>query len=217
MLQWYLQISIAVIAAALISFSIAFFLFLLLPIASRFTLMPLQGFIIQLVFIALGSLLTWQKDIRHNKSWYGNHYRDSSYLLVRIDEPLVEKNRSFKAEGSVEAIIEKGKTIPGKGKLLLYFSKDSSQNDLNYGNRILIQKNIERIKNSGNPGAFDYERYAAFRGLFHQVFLKQNEWLVIDRKNINPFRQFIFSAREKVLSVLRKNILIFRVFSWPTN
>jgi len=207
MLQWYFQISITFIAAALIFFCIAFFLFLLLPIALRFTLKPLQGFIIQLLFIGLGMLLTWQKDIRHNKNWYGNHYSDSSYLLVRIDEPLVEKNRSFKAEGYVESIIEKGKTIPGNGKLLLYFSKDSFQNDLHYGDRILIHKNIQRIKNSGNPGAFDYERYAALRGLFHQVFLKQNEWLVIDRKNIDPFRQFIFSAREKVLAVLRNNIL----------
>ncbi|MFZ1372004.1 MAG: hypothetical protein WAR78_16590, partial [Ferruginibacter sp.] len=48
MLQWYFQISITFIASALISFCIAFFLFLLLPIAFRFTLKPLQGFIIQL-------------------------------------------------------------------------------------------------------------------------------------------------------------------------
>jgi competence protein ComEC len=209
MLQWYFQISIAVIVVALISFSIAFLLFLLLPIAIRFKLIPLQGFIIQLVFIALGSLLTWQKDIRHDDNWYGNYYKDSSYLVVRIDEPLVEKNKSLKADGYVEEIIEKGKVIPCKGKLLLYFSKDSIKNDLNYGDRIVINKKLQSIKNSGNPGAFNYERYAAFQGIFHNVYLKNKDWTVVNQKGAfakNNFKQFIFSARGYVLDVLRHTI-----------
>ncbi len=214
MLQWYFQIPVAVIVAALVSFSIAFLLFLLLPIALRFKLKPLQGFIIQLVFIGLGSLLTWQKDIRHNNNWYGNYYRDGNYLVVRIDEPLVEKNKSFKADGYVESIIENGKTIPCKGKLLLYFSKDSTETNpiaigLNYGDRIIIHKNLQRIKNSGNPGAFNYERYAAFQGIFHNVFLKDKDWAIITNKESfakNDFKQFIFSAREYVLDVLRNTI-----------
>ena len=209
MLQWYFQIPVAVIVAALVSFSIAFLLFLLLPIALRFKLKPLQGFIIQLVFIALGAWLTWQKDIRHNNNWYGNYYRDGNYLVVRIDEPLIEKNKSFKADGYVESIIENGKTIPCKGKLLLYFSKDSTETNLNYGDRIIIHKNLQRIKNSGNPGAFNYERYAAFQGIFHNVFLKDKDWAIITDKESfakNNFKQFIFSAREYVLGVLRNTI-----------
>jgi len=205
--QWYFQIPVAVIIAGLVSFNIAFGLFYLLPISLRFKLKPLQGFTIQLVFIALGSLLTWQKDIRHNESWYGNYYNDSSYLIVRIDEPLVEKNKSFKADGYVEAIMHHSKTLPAKGKLLLYFSKDSLLPDLNYGDRIIIRKNIQPIKNSGNPGAFNYERYAAFQGIFHNVFLKDKDWIVgAEPNNKNGFKEFVFSTRAYVLSVLRKTI-----------
>ena len=213
-LQWYFQIPVTVIITALGSFSFAFILFLLLPVAFRFKLQALQGFIIQLVFIALGSLLTWQKDIRHNSNWYGNHYKANCYLVVRIEEPLVEKNKSYKAEGYVETIIENGKAIPCKGKLLLYFYKDSVNTDpiangLNYGDRIIMHKNLQPIKNSGNPGAFNYQRYAAFQDIFHNVFLKQKDWTVFKSTpplSINKFQQFIFSAREYVLSVLRKNI-----------
>ena len=98
-LQWYLQIPLQIILTAFIFFSIAFLLFLLFPIALRFKIQPLQGLIIQLLFIALGAWLTWQKDIRHHNNWYGNYYKDGSYLVVRIDEPLVEKNKSYKADG----------------------------------------------------------------------------------------------------------------------
>ncbi len=209
MLQWYLQIPVTIIVTALISFSIAFFLFLLLPIALKFTLKPLQGSIIQLFFIGLGALLTWQKDIRHNKNWYGNYYRDRSYLLVRIDEPLVEKNKSYKADGYVESIIQNGVTIPCKGKLLLYFSKDSLGPGLKYGDRIIIHKDLQQIKNSGNPGAFNYQRYAAFQAIFHNVFLKGKDWVRIKERNafvVNKFKQFIYSTRQYILDVLRNNI-----------
>lgn len=209
MLQWYFQIPVTVLVISLISFSIAFLLFLLLPLALRFKSKALQGSIIQLLFIGLGALLTWQKDIRHNANWYGNYYRDSSWMVVRIEEPLVEKSRSFKADGYVESIIQNGITIPCTGKLLLYFSKDSIENDLQYGDRIIINKGLQQIKNSGNPGAFNYQRHAAFQGIFHNVFLKDKDWIIVKENGAfagNKFKQFIFSAREYVLGVLRNTI-----------
>jgi len=208
LIQWYFQIPVSVIITALVSFSIAFGLFYMLPIALRFKLKPFQGFIINLIFIALGLLLTWQKDTRHANNWYGKFYSDSSYFLVRIDEPLVEKNKSFKADGYVEAVMQHGKIIPVRGKLLLYFSKDSLKPDLNYGDRIIINKAIQPIKNSGNPGAFNYERYAAFQGIFHNVFLKDKDWTVAAGvSNKNGFKEFVFKTRTYVLSVLRKTIV----------
>ena len=135
-LQWYFQIPVAVFITASISFSIAYLLFLLLPFALRFKFKVLQGFIFQLLFICLGLLLTWQKDIRHKSNWYGNHYQDGAYLVVRIDEPLVEKAKTFKADGYVESVVQNGVSIAAKGKLLLYFSKDNFTEELKYGDRI---------------------------------------------------------------------------------
>ena len=175
LLQWQLQISLQVILVALISFSLALLLFFLLPVSLRFKFQPMQGFIIHLMLVGVGLLITWQKDTRHDKRWYGNQYQNGSLLLVRLDEPLVEKNRSFKAEAIVEAVMRKDDLIPCKGKLLLYFSKDSFEHDLKYGDRLLIRKALQPIRNSGNPGAFNYQRYAAFQQTFHTVFLKEKD------------------------------------------
>ncbi len=205
-LQWYLQIPVQFIATAFISFGIAFLSFLLLPIALRFKIQPLQGLIIQLLFIALGAWLTWQKDVRHSNNWYGNYYKEGSYLVVRIEEPLIEKNKSYKADGYVEALVQDGKAIAAEGKLLLYFSKDSFKTDLAYGDRIIIHKNLQAIKNSGNPGAFNYQRHAAFQGIFHNVFLKGNDWKALHKNSKNRFWQIIFSARKYVLDVLQNSI-----------
>lgn len=207
LLQWYAQFPLTIIVPALICFSTAFLLFLLLPLALRFTLQPVQGFIIQLLFVALGAWLTWQQDVRHQDNWYGNLYKEGSYLVVRINEPLINKNRSYKADGYVETIVQDGKALPAEGKLLLYFAKDSLTPNLQYGDRIMIHELLQRIKNSGNPGAFNYERYAAFQGVFHHVYLKETDWIPVERSSAaSEFKQFIFSARAYILAALQKSV-----------
>ena len=119
---------------------------------------------------------------------------------------LVEKTKSYKADAFVETVITDDTAINCKGKLLIYFSKDTAAQQLHYGDRILINKNLQAIKNSGNPGAFNYQRYAAFQQTFHNVFLKEKDWVLLPAKKINGFKQFIFTARENILANLRKNI-----------
>jgi len=205
-LQWYLQFSLLVIVSALISYSLAYFTFLMLPIALRFKIQALQGIIIQLIITALGAWLTWQQDVEHHKKWYGNYYKEGNYLVVRIDEPPVEKNKSYKADGIVETVVQGGNTIATEGKLLLYFSKDSIGPDLQYGDRIIVHKSLQALKNSGNPGAFNYQRYAAFQGIYHNVFLKDKDWVVLKGSSKNWFKQFVFSARAYILGVLQKTM-----------
>jgi competence protein ComEC len=179
LLQWYLQIPLPIIAMAVIGFGAANLLFYFLPLALRFKLQMPQGILINLLLITFGLLITWQKDVRHKNEWYGNYYKDNNYIIVKIEEPLIEKTKSYKADALVEAVINDDTAISCNGKLLLYFSKDSLVQQLHYGDRILINKNLQAIKNSGNPGAFNYERYAAFQQIFHNVFLKEKDWVLI--------------------------------------
>lgn len=205
-IQWYVQIEVPIILLALASFTIALLLFYLLPLSLRFKIQVLQGLLLNSVLLIFGLLLTWNKDTRHTSDWYGNYYTDSNFIVVRIDEPIIEKTKSYKADGFVEAVINNDSAINCKGKLLLYFAKDAAVSQLHYGDKICINKNLQQIKNSGNPGAFNYQRYAAFQQTFHNVFLKDKDWVLLKDKNVNAFKQFIFTTREKILTTLRKNL-----------
>ncbi len=206
MLQWYLQFSLHFIIIATICFAIAFLLFRLFPFALRFKWTALQGFMLNAMLLSLGSLLTWQKDIRYHQEWYGNYYQDNDYLVVRINEPLTEKAKSFKAEGYIESIIRNDSVIQCEGKLLLYFFKDSIAQQLHYGDKILINKNLQPIKNSGNPAGFDYKRYALFRGITQQVYLKSYEFAVLKERNGKWSDKFLYSIREKIIGILHQYI-----------
>lgn len=206
-LQWYLQFDLYEILFAAICFSIPVFLFRFFPSVLQYNFKGLQGLFINLTLIAFGLFLTYQKDIRHKQNWYGNVYHDSDYLAATINEPLLEKNKTYKAEAVVENTIHNDAVQNTTGKIIIYFQKDSlAPLNLQYGDEILIRKKLQEIKNSGNPGAFNYQRYSAFHQVFNNIYLKNNDWVLLKEKHINAFQQFIFSSRQSILNILQRNM-----------
>ena len=207
LLQWYIRFSLEQILFTGICFATAFFAVQLLPLVLRFKFQVLQGSLINFIMIVLGLMITYQKDIRHNKNWFGNIYKDTAYIIATINEPLIEKNKSYKADAVVSGVVQNQAINNTTGKIIIYFEKDSVYKpSLKYGDKIILNKKLQQIKNTGNPGAFNYQQYSAFHQVFHNVFLKRNDWVLLDEKNTNSFNQFLFTARENVLSILRKNM-----------
>src|SRR5215471_4639062 len=178
-LQWYLQFDPFIIVIVTGTTIVLLVVFIFFPLAKRFSFRWLEGFLIMLLFVVAGACLTYLKDIRHQKDWIGSYYQPGTIMRVTLEEPLVEKNNSYKAIASVNAIQEKNKWIATAGNILIYLQKDSSVQKLHYGSQLLIQKPLQAITNSGNPGAFDYKRYCLFQDITYQVCLKQNEYVVL--------------------------------------
>ena len=151
-------------------------------------------------------MMIWQKDLRNSPDWFGHYYHDKDYITVVINEPLIEKTKSHKAEARVESIHHNRNSIAGKGNLLLYFAKDSFASQLKYGDKILVTKKLQPINNSGNPGAFNYQQFTAFQQIFHTTYLKPGEWVLMKDKKVNKFRQFLYNTRSAILSVIRTNV-----------
>lgn len=205
-LQWKLSLDIDLIAVAAGCFLLAIIFFQFLPLSFKFKAQVLQGALLNLLLLLAGLMLCWQKDIRHRSDWYGNILDENDWLLVRIDEPPVEKPKSLKAETRVEAVFRHYSAIACTGKIMLYFAKDSASSRLQYGDQLLISKKLQPIQNSGNPGAFDYRQYASFQQLYHTVYLTSKDWAPAGINQQAPFRRFIYSARSSLLAILQKHI-----------
>lgn len=190
-----------ILSLALLAFGIFFFI----PLFNRFRFAFVNGLISAVLFFSLGTLLTWHKDIRNDERWLGNFYKEKDLLIATLEEPLVEKTKSFKATATVSYLLRNDTAIPAKGKIILYFKKDTALT-LTYGSQIILKKPLQEIKNSGNPGGFDYKRYSLFQGITHQVYLQPEDFETLNVKNGHWFKKFIYASREKILSILRKNI-----------
>ena len=204
-LQWHIQFRISFWVPLMIVFFLIAIIYSFFPLLRRMQLNILYGIVICVLFVCIGGLLTWRKDIRNDQQWFGLSYNSGDILIVALDEQPVEKTKSFKANAVVTDIIRNNSKISVNGKIIIYFQKDSSF-QLSYGNKIIITKSLQEIKNSGNPGGFDYKRYSLFQGITHQIYLKANEYEKLNDSKTSLFTSFIISTRENILSILRRNI-----------
>ena len=205
-LQWHSQVQLIIlwiICGISLTILTSFFL---LPFFQRYKFSAINGLIITILFISVGGLLAWYKDIRHDENWFGCYYNNRAALIITLQEKPVEKTKSYKANASVDIILKNDTSIKTTGSLIIYLKKDSVAAKLKYGSQLLLKKSLQEIRNSGNPGGFDYKRYSLFQGITHQVYLKENDFIVLPGENKTRFKEFIFSAREKILNILRKNI-----------
>lgn len=212
LLQWYFHVQPAILWILLLVSLTTAFCFFFIPSFNRYRLAGLNGISIAGMFIAMGGLLSWYENIQHDRNWVGNKYENGDAILVTLTEDLVEKTKSLKANASTDFIFKNHSCIKTKGSIILYFKKDSSLPRLAYGSQLIIIKPLQEIKNSGNPGGFDYKRYSLFQGITHQVYLrgpvssKEKEFEILPTTKKTFFSQFINSGRAKVLNILRRNI-----------
>ncbi|MBC7948566.1 MAG: ComEC family competence protein [Chitinophagaceae bacterium] len=183
--------------------------FSLLSVPFRFRLRWLAGCLINMLLFATGSLLTGLHDVRGDQRWFGHNYQEKELMLVTIDEPLVEKNKSFKANARADYLIGEGKQRKVTGTLIVYFRKDTTglpPADIDYGSQLLLNKPLQPIRSAGNPGAFDFQAYSFLQGITHQVFLVPSDYELLDTKNSSFLQDILYPIRDKVLSILRANI-----------
>ena len=204
LVQYYFETPYSLILSFVGITPLLYFIFSIIPLAYRYSFQWIQGVLILFIIFFAGMMTVWQKDVKNDSNWFGHLLNDSSTLIIKVNEPLIEKDKSFKAEGSVETIIKNGVGKNVTGKILIYFSKENLTQLPKYGDKILISGGLQLIKNAGNPGGFDYSRYMAFQQTFYQIFLKQNKFVLLNVHDENKLYSFIYFTRKKVINILQE-------------
>lgn len=189
--------------------------FLLLLIASSFFffqnkvstwLVQAKGIFIHCLLIWLGATLVWINTSVNQPSYYGAAVNDSSMLLVTLNENPIEKDNTYQAEGVIQKIYNQNTSVEKTGKLIIYFAKDTQVSDLKYGDELIINGQLQAIKNAGNPGSFNYKQFAAFHGWQHTVYLKANQYKSTGVNNGNWWKKLANTTRAYIINTLRKQL-----------
>lgn len=152
----------------------------------------------------------------HKEILWPTHFSKISaggVYLARVSEPLQEKDHTYKTILRVVAIKKGSKVVKAEGRILTYFAKDSIRNVPPDGSLIAISGDIQEISPPQNPGAFDYRKYMASNNVYHQVYLNEYSWKILEKpKGFNLYR----TAREisdKFISILNDNGLKGKEFA----
>ncbi len=195
-----LSILVTTISGTLILLSATF-----LKGAARYQYRWLNGMGFYALLSGLGAALGFFQNKENDPLWLGREL-GFQQLLVTLEEPPVEKTKSFAAIASADYVFAKGKWKPVKGKLLLSLAKNGFPVSLAPGSRLLISQKIQPIPGPANPGGFNYRQYCAFRNIHFQVFLQPKDYQVTPMTKISFLEKKLQAMRISVLNLLRKYV-----------
>lgn len=205
-LQWYLQTSLAVSITTFVVSLILFFAIGALRNFKSWKWAPGRGLMLAVVLVSAGMIISWSKDIRNHRDWLGKQYQPGNVLVVTLDEPLVIKERSYKVNASLVYLFKDGKKTNASGNVIIYLKKDSINSVLQAGDQILFSRELQEIRNAGNPGGFDYKRYALFNGITHQVYLTHKDYHQLPGNALPWYRHWLLQSRSYVLNAIKTYI-----------
>ena len=203
MCQWYLPVLPKIFVYMAVSYLAGLFSMQFLPIALQFKLGWITGLLLNLLIFCVGLIITHHADVRTHAKWFKRLTSDSDRILLTVNEPLSLKANSYKTIATINGVLHGDTYLKTEGRVLIYFSKDSSCSNLRYGDLLMVNKYFQSIINPGNPGGFDYKQYCAFKQIYHQVYLKPGEYTVIRGNNGSALTKYLVAARNKILSVLQ--------------
>ena len=204
--QWYFPIPIFWLLVLLSVCLLNFFCFYILSIPLRYKFRYVQTVMLLCIILLLGMMLTWNKNLHHHQNWYRNFYKKEQAILARIDEPLTEKEKTYKTILSLKKLVLNDSNVSTYGNILVYFKKEKNVSNLKYGDVIWIKKPLQNIINSGNPGSFNNQQYQSFQQIYHQVYLTENDYINTNKNEANKLKKTVYQLRDYTLHVLKENL-----------
>ena len=154
--------------------------------------------VLHLLFVWIG----WIQVYTHRENLFIDHYSkfNSSKYKLLINSIPETKTKSMKVQAKVLAV----NGHKADGKLLLYFQLDAASRSLQYGDVVAASISLHPITNI-NHSSFDYVQYLANKQIFHQAYLKKNQWTFINHHQGNYFVDLAYNYRNKCNTVLKSS------------
>lgn len=206
LLQHYIPLAITLLWTAVAAATLAATAFHLITALQRFRLRLLTGIIINTLIICCGALITHYNQPANKPGWLGNTYTKHGTIKAVLQEPLSKKERSYKTIAAARQLYINDSIVPLTGRIIVYFSKDVQPSQLSYGSTIIINKPLQPVKSSGNPGSFNYKNYCNLAAIAYQVYLTPSDFSVSPTVETRVLKKLIFQCRESVINILRRFI-----------
>ncbi len=170
------------------------------------------GLLINLLLLVLGYQLAIERTPAFNPANISNQLPLED-VVVKITEPIVEKENSYKIIARAMGAGTDSGFKQVEGKLMFYFQKDPSVEQLKYGDLLIIRAKLQEVPAPTNPGQFNYHRYLFNRGIYLQAYVRKGNWSKMGSGFGNRLKAMGISLRERFLEILMENHLTGRKYA----
>ncbi len=154
--------------------------------------------------------------ILHKEILRPNHFsniQSQGIFIARVQEPVQKKDHSYKTILKVTALKKGDKLVKSEGLVLTYFAKDTVKTPPAEGSLVAISGKLQLISPAANPGAFDYRKYMASNNVYHQVYLYNTSWRLLEQPQGFSIYRFAHQVSDRFISILNSNGLKGREFA----
>ncbi len=126
-------------------------------------------------------------------------------LKGKVLETPIEKANSYAFAFDVQKIKASDKWQNASGRTIIYLQKDMNVSKLGVGDLLLLNTELQRVRNSGNPHEFDYASYLRTQHILYSAYTDSLSWKQI---GTGPEFSVVVLAskwRDHLLSIYRKN------------
>ena len=152
----------------------------------------IHGVMAILIFVFLGFSRSCLQEAKLRPDDF-NLMRQNRWCLARVEEPLVEREKTFKAILDI-----------ADGKVIAYFQKTEAATNLVYGDMLAFKVPIEEVAPPMNPEEFDYKKYLERRGVTGTVYLKEDDWFLTGVNRKNAIFAFAYYFRDRMIEAMRQ-------------
>ncbi len=171
----------------------------------NYTYRFISGAFILLIFTYLGVLIYQNSETNLHPRHFGNHLQEQDLWIVSIRSMPEAKEKSVALEVEIEYNLSQKQKF--EGKALVYLQKDSLSEDLFYGDYLLINQQFKLITPPQNPYQFNFAAYSSRKGIYHQAYLKSEDWKLIPNLKNHNLAYFALLLRNRMIAILRQNEL----------
>lgn len=198
-------------------------------LASNFLEIPLSVSIVLAVFFLVLSIISipfFNHNLSYHKRWiFGllisfslffiatyltvfhnqqtNEINHAEKIIAWVKEPPKETAKSVKVLLKSTDYQENNIWRKDNSNLLFYLEKNSLAKNLQYGDLLLLDGNLQEIKNAGNPQEFNYKKYLNRKQIYFQSYLRGNQWKKISTNRGNIVYSFAYKVRNDVLTIYK--------------
>ena len=165
-----------------------------------------------LIVLAFESCFLYNaKNSKHNFTHFVTN-QPQSFIAIINDIPVVTE-KFIKLSIELNSIESNNTWHYAEGKCIVYLKNDSVIKPA-LGNTVFINSKFSYVNEPKNPEEFDYKVFLENRNVFHTVYAKQEEFLVISKTNsVLRVTQFGTKIKAHLVSVLRNSGLSQEAFS----
>jgi len=154
-------------------------------------------------FFGMGGTITWLHQSLHHRSHFQAMECNGSYLVEIANEPA-KTSTGWRFIADVNAANSSCTWNEARGKILVQLQDSMHHFKGTAGNKMLIHGEMKRIAGPGNPAAFDARHFYEGKGAWHQVFVAEKSFEVINTLVIKTPFTYARMLRDAMLEKLQR-------------